>query len=569
MKFAEKRKLLVNCIYGVDRDFNAVEACQFGLLLKLLENEDSTSLRCERPILPNLDDNIHFGNSLLSSADVSRKDAAAINPFDFGGERFDVIVGNPPYLSTEGMKRTTPRELTIYKRKYDCAYKQFDKYFLFVERAMGLLKKNGMMGYIVPLKFMKVGSGCKLRNMIASRRLLHSLTSFGACQVFDDKSNYTCLLVLKNAEQSTFRYSEVSDIGKWKVMNSRSRSADTKPIAEISEATWALFPESLRAVYDALTSNCVSLSKITGEENIFNGIQTSANNIYVFTPTSLKNGVYAFVKDGVEWSVEAEATRPYYKTTRDDGGLNSYRTFTPNACVIFPYRKDGDGKLKVLPLCVIKNEYPLLYKYLMANKSALSSPKRDIKPVPSSNGEWHRFGRHQSLDACNLPQKIMVGVLSTGDKYAVDSRRTFVSSGGTAGYCMIALPEDSPYSIYYIQAILNSKYLEWFSSLFGEIFRGGFIARGTKVLKQLPVRMIDFSDRDERMAHDKIARLQKALIRLGDSIASHRGDKRRLAILNRDFESGKRKLSEAIMHLYGMEELDSAVPVIKDMYAAD
>ena len=569
LKFAEKRKILVNCLYGIDRDFNAVEACKFGLLLKLLENEDADSLRGVRPVLPNLDDNIHFGNSLLSSSDVSRKNFAAINPFDFGDERFDVIVGNPPYLSTEGMKRTTPQELPIYKDKYDSAYKQFDKYFLFVERAMGLLKENGMMGYIVPLKFMKVGAGCKLRKRIASRRCLYSLTSFGACQVFDDKSNYTCLLVLKNAEQSIFRYSEVSDIGKWNATNSQSRSVDAKPITEISETTWVLFPESLRAVYNALTSNCVRLSKITGEENIFNGIQTSANDIYVFTPTSCKNGIYTFVKEGREWRVEVDATRPYYKTSRNDGGLNSYRTFTPNACVIFPYRKDDDGKLKLLPLCEIKNEYPLLYKYLTAYKSVLASPKRDIKPSPSTDDEWHRFGRHQSLDACNLPQKIMVGVLSTGDKYAVDRCRTFVSSGGTAGYCMIALPEDSPYSIYYIQAILNSKYLEWFSSLFGEIFRGGFIARGTKVLKQLPVRVIDFSNRHERMAHDKIARLQKALIRLGDSIANHRGDKRRLTILNREFESGKRRLSEAIMHLYGIEELDSAVPVIKDMYAAD
>ena len=29
-----------DCIFGVDKDYNAVEACKFGLLLKLLENED-------------------------------------------------------------------------------------------------------------------------------------------------------------------------------------------------------------------------------------------------------------------------------------------------------------------------------------------------------------------------------------------------------------------------------------------------------------------------------------------------------------------------------------------------
>jgi hypothetical protein len=97
------------------------------------------------------------------------------------------------------------------------------------------------------------------------------------------------------------------------------------------------------------------------------------------------------------------------------------------------------------------------------------------------------------LDSCGLPQKIIVGVLSVGDKYAIDIHGTLISSGGTAGYCVVAVPETSDYSIYYIQAILNSKYLEWFSALYGEVFRGGYIARGTKVLKNLPIRKIDFS----------------------------------------------------------------------------
>lgn len=58
LPFGIKRNLLVNCIYGVDKDFNAVEACKFGLLLKLLEDEDVNTLSSFHPILPNLDENI-------------------------------------------------------------------------------------------------------------------------------------------------------------------------------------------------------------------------------------------------------------------------------------------------------------------------------------------------------------------------------------------------------------------------------------------------------------------------------------------------------------------------------
>ncbi|MEO8239248.1 MAG: hypothetical protein ABI576_14175 [Flavobacterium sp.] len=59
-----KRNLLLSCVYGIDKDYNAVESAKFGLLLKLLENEDAASISGRNPILPNLDQNIFFGNSL-------------------------------------------------------------------------------------------------------------------------------------------------------------------------------------------------------------------------------------------------------------------------------------------------------------------------------------------------------------------------------------------------------------------------------------------------------------------------------------------------------------------------
>lgn len=569
LKYAEKKQLLINCIYGVDKDFNAAEASKFGLLLKLLENEDSASLLNEHPILPDMSKNIFFGNSLLSSNDINATDANDINPFDFGTMRFDAIIGNPPYLTTEGMKNVTPKELPIYKKKYSSAYKQFDKYIVFIERALSLLKKNGLLGYIVPLKFMKVEAGQELRRLITSEKSLESITSFGANQVFSDKSNYTCLLVLKKANHDTFNYSEIKDLDQWRLLDKRQLSSDSKPSESINEKTWPLHLDNLNEAYTKIFENSAALVDIVGEDNVFNGIQTSANKVYIFQPESEKKGIYIFTNKGKKWDIEKDATRPYFQTTRGNDSLNTYRTFKPNARVIFPYRKNGKGKLEIIPLKDIKKEFPKLYKYLLAHKDILNASSRDINPEPTTPNEWHRYGRHQSLDACNLPEKIIVGVLSTGDKYAVDKYSTFVSSGGTAGYCMIALPTDSPYSIYYLQAILNSKYVEWISSLYGEIFRGGFIARGTKVLKQLPIHKIDFGNEAEHLAHDSIANKQIQLIKLGDKIDSMQGNKRQLTILQRQFDIAKQELADLIMKLYGMEQFDSIIPIIKEQYAAD
>jgi hypothetical protein len=63
---------LLNCIYGVDKDYNAVEATKFGLLLKLLEDEDTNSTNKTKPVLPDLSENIFFGNSLLNPKQVTK-----------------------------------------------------------------------------------------------------------------------------------------------------------------------------------------------------------------------------------------------------------------------------------------------------------------------------------------------------------------------------------------------------------------------------------------------------------------------------------------------------------------
>ena len=169
-----------------------------------------------------------------------------------------------------------------------------------------------------------------------------------------------------------------------------------------------------------------------------------------------------------------------------------------------------------------------------------------------------------------IKQKLIVGVMSQGDKYAIDNNGTIVSSGGTAGYCVLSIPSELHYSIYYIQAILGSIQGEWLASLYGEIFRGGFISRGTKVLEQIPVRTIDFSNTEEKNMHDDIVDRQKKLISLGDKISKASGNKRKLTPLQRRFANLKREQQNAINALYGMTEEEALlIPIIKEQYAAD
>ena len=68
----EKKRILLNNIYGVDIDPQAVEVTKLSLLLKVLEGESNQSLVAQLSLfkeraLPDLDHNIKCGNSLIDS----------------------------------------------------------------------------------------------------------------------------------------------------------------------------------------------------------------------------------------------------------------------------------------------------------------------------------------------------------------------------------------------------------------------------------------------------------------------------------------------------------------------
>ncbi len=537
----------------------------------MLEEEDNTSINGPYPILPDLSNNIHFGNSLINSKDVKKLGKSKrniINPFDFGTTKYNIIIGNPPYMKSEDMKLITPSEYSLYKNIFKTAYKQYDKYFLFIEKALSLLHEDGYLGYIVPSKFTKVGAGKNLRKLLTGSCYVKRIVSFGANQVFESKTTYTCLLILKKSANTYCEYYEVKNLSAWKVRNINDDDYEKIPISSLHDDVWILVPSYLKRAYNKINEQSITLEELVGADNIYNGIQTSANDVYVITAKKENSKYVYFDKDGVEWKIEKKLTRPYFQTSSGDDNLYTYRPFKPNSLVIYPYKRTPKG-IEFIYINELKTKYRFAYKYFQYYKRTLADPKRDIKPKPETADEWYRYGRHQSLDKCDVPAKIIVGVLSVGDKYAIDYYHTLISSGGTAGYCMIVLPDDCLYSIYYVQALLNSKYLEWYNALIGEVFRGGYIARGTKVLKKLPIRKIDFTSENDQALHDEIAEIQKSLIQIQSEIDKKQKDKRSLIKLQRQFDEQKNNLHIKLKELFNLKVDDKKIPLIKELYEAN
>ena len=76
------------------------------------------------------------------------------------------------------------------------------------------------------------------------------------------------------------RYHEVCNLNDWKSKNYVIEYDDVE-FSELNEETWVLMPNDLKPIFGSVSEQSIELEQLIGSENIFNGIQTSKNEIYV------------------------------------------------------------------------------------------------------------------------------------------------------------------------------------------------------------------------------------------------------------------------------------------------
>lgn len=434
----EKKQILCSCIFGIDIDIHAVEVAKFSLLIKLIENETEPSVRDTTPILPELSSNILHGNALVGNQELAGKRYStdtiiSMVPYDWDempADGFDVILGNPPYVTTEDMHQLlSDAEFTIYKNKYKSSHKQFDKYFIFLERALQKVKNEGYVCYIVPNKFFKIGAGAKLRGMLSNH--LISLDDFGAAQLFEDKTIYSSIVLLQKRIQERFTYTNVDSAND--LWLGKPKNCIELDNISLDESPWKLTSDfQLLQVLKRIESVSVPLNKVV---NIFNGIQTSAERpkpVYWFSGNEIIKEDDFFVtikKEEKIYVIEKAILKPYFKPVKkNEKGLSTYKSFSTDKKIIFPYDKNG----QLIPIETMKTYYPGTYAYLLdyydvlVPKCVSPNGKRD---VPNATADtWYQYGRKQSLTSFNDTPKIIAAVLSKEPAYLLDTDNMLMST---------------------------------------------------------------------------------------------------------------------------------------------
>lgn len=193
---AERKRILLNNIYGVDIDRQAVEVTKLSLLLKVLEGENDETISKQLTLfqeraLPDLSNNIKCGNSLIGwdilkdNPGLTQEEIERINPFDWEKEfpeifqrgGFSIVIGNPPWGAL--LSQEDERYLETAAHYLVAQGRSIDTYSLFIERALGLLKNGGLMGYITPDTFLRKSDHLPTRELLLKNTRILELLELG------------------------------------------------------------------------------------------------------------------------------------------------------------------------------------------------------------------------------------------------------------------------------------------------------------------------------------------------------------------------------------------------------
>ncbi|MGA2468051.1 MAG: N-6 DNA methylase [Thermodesulfobacteriota bacterium] len=536
----EKKRILLNNIFGVDIDPQAVEVTKLSLLLKVLEGENQDTLERQMKLLkeralPDLGSNIKCGNSLIGPDFhqgkqmnlLDNEEIYRINPFDWEKEfseimkqgGFDAVIGNPPYVRQESLG-----DAKVY---FQLHYKTFrptaDLYVNFIERGIDLLKKTGLFGMIVSNKWLRAAYGKPLREFLSTDACVLQVVDLAGLPVFAKTTVRTIILICSpNPKQiGKIRYLAPVPLEDFRTIKNGERLQELinergleLTISSLSPDIWSLSGRSTKELIEKIKQFSVPL-KTYIQAKPLRGIITGLNEAFIIDQMTRSRLI-------TEDPKSSEIIKPLL-VGRD---VHRYDIRFAKRYLIWTY------------IGVPIERYPAIFKRLKQFQSPLQK-------------RWDKGNFWWELRACDYydkfeKSKIIYPDIATTCRFALD-RNGYFSSNTT-----YFIPGDD----LYLLGVLNSRLGQfYFSDVCAGLEGGGstYLRFFGQYLEGFPVRNIDTSNSSDKARHDRMVELVERMMSLHKQLAASRtpDDKTRL---QRQIDATDHQINHLVYELYGLTE---------------
>jgi hypothetical protein len=535
---AERKRILLNNIYGVDIDRQAVEVTKLSLLLKVLEGENDETISKQLKLfqeraLPDLSRNIKCGNSLIGwdilkdNPSLTQGEIERINPFDWEKEfpevfqrgGFSVVIGNPPYVRQEGLG-----EFKGYFQKHYKVYQgTADLYAYFIERGVSLLQERGIFSYIVANKWMRANYGQPLRTWL-KEQCIEEIIDFGDLQVFQGATTYPCIIrITKSTPHTSF------DVTQMKTLDFQSLSDYVKDNhyrvsqPNLDDKGWSLADERTKNLLEKMSSTGVPLSGYIGGK-IYRGMLTGFDEAFIIDAKTREKLI-------AEDAKSSELIKPHL------AGRDIKRYQSPNSGKYLIFTRRG----------INIQDYPAIEKHLLQFKERLMPKPKDWKGEVWNGrkpGAYKWYEVQDAIDYYTEFDKPKITYL----KFQVKPAFTFDEEGHYPNSANWIIPSNDKYLL----GIFNSK-LGWFmiSNYCTQIQNGYQLI--FNYLGKIPIHTIDFSDSSAAAHHERMVSLVDQMLSLHKQLQEARTPHEQTS-LQRQIEATDRQIDTLVYELYGLTE---------------
>ncbi|MDY6846325.1 MAG: TaqI-like C-terminal specificity domain-containing protein, partial [Chloroflexota bacterium] len=491
----EKKRILVNNIHGVDIDPQAVEVTKLSLLLKVLEEETGQlTLGFERA-LPDLNDNIKCGNSLIGwdyfegqllpeQAEVER-----VNPFDweknfpeiFAQGGFDAVIGNPPYVRQESLGD----DKKYFKAQYEVYTGMADLYSYFIEKGINLLNQGGIFGYIVANKWLRANYGKPLRDWLKAR-CIEEITDFGDLPVFEGATTYPSILRVSNKKPHMKPWvTNVENLDFNSLSDYVSTHGYQVDQTKFENEGWSLSDPKTLKILEKMSFHSILLEDYVAKK-IFRGILTGLNKAFIIDEETKNKLEYEDPKS-------RELIKPFVLGRE----IKRYQPIDPQQYLIFIPKGWTNTKTSKNAWNWFSSEYPAIANYLLQYE-------QQARKRYDQGDYWWELRACSYYDEFEKP-KIIFPDISLHGNYTLDEKGELF----TVNTSYIIPVKDQ-----FLLGLLNSKLFTFAYKNISSSYRGGYLRYIYQYVAKLPIKEINLKNIREKSKHDKIVRLVEHMLEL-------------------------------------------------------
>ena len=544
---AERKRILLNNIHGVDIDKQAVEVTKLSLLLKVLEEESGENVSKQLKLfaeraLPSLHHNIRCGNSLVAPDYFTYKQAHPfnmeerkhVNAFDWPQEfpeimkagGFDVVIGNPPYVRQESLKD----KKEYYQSRYAVYQGTADLYAYFIEKGISLLRPGGVFSYIVANKWMRANYGKPLRKFLLTKQI-EEIVDFGDLPVFKNATTYPCIIrVSNNKPAKEICVSKVETLDFPDLAGYVNEHRHPMDQSMLTDGGWTLGDKRTENLLKKLQSAGRPLEEyVMGQ--VYRGIVTGYNEAFVIDEKIKQK----LIEDDLN---SADLIKPFL-VGRD------VKRYMP---------LQNEGKFLIFTKHGIEiKKYPAILNYLTQFKAKLTPKPKDWKGDDWKGRkpglyEWYEIQDTIDYYAEFEKPKIIYPNICRRPEFTFDDSNYYSNQK-----CFIIPRNDK-----YLLGILNSSLIFFLFDKLLPKLRGEFFEPNWIIFKNFPIYTPDFDKPDDKVRHDRMVALVTEMLELHKHLSNAKTDQEK-RIITQEIESTDLQIDSLVCGLYGLTADEIAV----------